>query len=307
MKIEKQIRPGLPQVGVPPYGQIHAHSTGNPTSTAQNEADYHMRRPVNSGFFSHVVGNGRVIQTAPVNRGAYDVGGGWNSWGYAHVELIESHKTQAEFDVDYKLYIELLRQLADEAGLPKTLDNGNTGIITHEYATYHQPNNKSDHVDPYPYLAKWGISRAQFKKDVENGLGTSTPSKPSAPSKPSKPSTPSKPSKPWKDVAEDGMWGNDLTRVLQQVYGSGTADGVISGQIKSSANQNVYAAKWGKGGSNLIRVFQMRLKAKGWYTGAIDGNLGPGTVKALQRAFGTAQDGIISPKSNMVNQNRLPF
>lgn len=130
----------------------------------------------------------------------------------------------------------------------------------------------------------------------------------------SKPTSPSKPSKPWKDVAEDGMWGNDLTCVLQQVYGSGTADGVISGQIKSSANQNVYAAKWGKGGSNLIRVFQMRLKAKGWYTGAIDGNLGPGTVKALQRAFGTAQDGIISPKSNMVkaiqkalNQNKLPF
>ena len=181
MKIEKQIRPGLPQVGVAPYGQIHAHSTGNPTSTAQNEADYHMVRPVNSGFFSHVVGNGRVIQTAPVNRGAYDVGGGWNSWGYAHVELIESHKTQAEFDRDYKLYIELLRQLADEAGLPKTLDTGNTGIITHEYATYHQPNNKSDHIDPYPYLAKWGISRAQFKKDVGNGLGSSAPSKPETP------------------------------------------------------------------------------------------------------------------------------
>lgn len=187
MNIEKQIRPGLPQVGVPPYGQIHAHSTGNPTSTAQNEADYHMVRPVNSGFFSHVVGNGRVIQTAPVNRGAYDVGGGWNSWGYAHVELIESHKTQAEFDLDYKLYVELLRQLADEARLPKTLDTGNTGIITHEYATYHQPNNKSDHVDPYPYLAKWGISRAQFKKDVENGLGTSAPSKPSTPSQPDTP------------------------------------------------------------------------------------------------------------------------
>lgn len=109
VKIEKQIRPNTPQVGVTPYGHIHAHSTGNPTSTAQNEADYHMRRPIESGFFSHVVGNGRVIQTAPVNRGAYDVGGGWNAWGYAQVELIESHKTQAEFEEDYKIYVELLR------------------------------------------------------------------------------------------------------------------------------------------------------------------------------------------------------
>lgn len=174
LKIEKQIRQGLPQVGVKPYGQIHAHSTGNPSSTAQNEADYHMRRPVESGFFSHVVGNGRIIQTAPVNRGAYDVGGGWNAWGYAHVELIESHKTKAEFTKDYKLYVELLRQLAKEANIPIKVDAGNVGILSHEYCTKHQPNNGSDHVDPYPYLAKWGISRAQFKKDVERGFGSSS-------------------------------------------------------------------------------------------------------------------------------------
>lgn len=174
--IKKQIRQGLPQVGVAPYGQIHLHSTANPNSTAQNEADYHDRRPVESGFFSHVVGNGIVIQTAPINRGAYDVGGGWNSWGYAQLELIESHKTKAEFEKDYKIYVELARDLAKEAGIPLKLDEGNVGLITHEYATKHQPNNKSDHVDPYPYLAKWGITRAQFKKDIENGIsgGSST-------------------------------------------------------------------------------------------------------------------------------------
>ena len=72
---------------------------------------------------------------------------------------------------DYKLYIELLRNLADEADIPKTLDTGSlAGIKTHEYCTNNQPNNHSDHVDPYPYLAKWGISREQFKKDIEGGL-----------------------------------------------------------------------------------------------------------------------------------------
>lgn len=164
-------REGLPQIGYAPYHQIHAHSTGNRNSTAQNEADYHMRRPVESGFFSHVVGNGRVMQVGPVNQGAYDVGGGWNYETYAAVELIESHSTKEEFMEDYRLYIQLLRDLADEAGLPKTLDSGDLeGIKSHEYCTYNQPNNFSDHVDPYPYLAKWGISREQFKHDIENGL-----------------------------------------------------------------------------------------------------------------------------------------
>ena len=164
-------REGLPQIGYAPYRQIHAHSTGNRNSTAQNEADYHMRRPVESGFFSHVVGNGRVMQVGPVNQGAYDVGGGWNYETYAAVELIESHSTKEEFMEDYRLYIQLLRDLADEAGLPKTLDSDALeGIKSHEYCTYNQPNNNSDHVDPYPYLAKWGISREQFKHDVEHGL-----------------------------------------------------------------------------------------------------------------------------------------
>lgn len=164
-------REGLPQIGNAPYRQVHAHSTGNKNSTAQNEADYHMRRPVESGFFSHVVGNGRVMQVGPVNNGAYDVGGGWNYETYAAVELIESHSTEEEFMTDYRLYIELLRNLADEAGLPKTLDSDDLeGIKTHEYCTNNQPNNFSDHVDPYPYLASWGISREQFKHDIENGL-----------------------------------------------------------------------------------------------------------------------------------------
>ena len=129
-------REGLPQIGYAPYRQIHAHSTGNKKSTAQNEADYHMRRPVESGFFSHVVGNGRVMQVGPTNNGAYDVGGGWNYETYAAVELIESHSTKEEFMTDYRLYIELLRNLADEAGLPKTLDSDALeGIKSHQQST----------------------------------------------------------------------------------------------------------------------------------------------------------------------------
>lgn len=173
-KIEKQIRKGLPMVGYAPYGQVHAHSTGNPGSTAQNEADYMNSKDINSGFYTHVVGNGRIIQVASVNRGAWDVGGSWNQWGYASVELIESHKNKADFEKDYKNYVNLLRDLAKEASIPLKVDNGELGIISHAYATANQPNNGSDHIDPYPYLAKWGISKAQFKKDVEKGFESVT-------------------------------------------------------------------------------------------------------------------------------------
>jgi len=178
MNIEKQIRQGLPTLGYNPYRQIHLHSTANPNSTAQNEADYMNRKDINSGYYTHVVGNGRVIQTAPTSKGAYDVGGGWNYETYAALELIESHTTRAEFERDYKLWVELARQLANEASIPKTLDTGElAGIKTHMYCTYNQPGNESDHIDPYPYLNKWGITASQLEKDLANGFsntGTNT-------------------------------------------------------------------------------------------------------------------------------------
>lgn len=179
--VERRIRQS-PQVGVPPYRQVHAHSTGNPRSTAQNEADYYHNKDMYLGTFSHIVGNGRVIQVGEVGRGFWDVGGGWNAEAYAAVEMIESHATRAEFERDYKIYCELLRDLAKQGGIPLTVDDKNlAGIKTHNYCTYHQPNNNSDHVDPIPYLAKWGISIAQFRKDVTQGASTPTPEPPATP------------------------------------------------------------------------------------------------------------------------------
>lgn len=173
--IKSQIRMDTPQVGCTPYRQVHAHSTGNANSTAQNEADYMMRKDLNTGFYTHVVGNGQVIQVARVNRGCYDVGGGYNYETYAAVELIESHKTKEEFMRDYKIYCELLYDLAKQAGIPTTLDTSDlSGIKTHNYCTNHQPNNGSDHVDPIPYLKKWGITPQQFANDIAKSNGNST-------------------------------------------------------------------------------------------------------------------------------------
>ena len=165
-----------PRVGVAPYRQVHAHSTGNPTSKASGEATYMSNKDLSSGFYTHVVGNGKVYQTAYVGQGAWDVGGGWNNETFAAVELIESHQTYEEFRTDYEIYIQLLRDLANQGGIPITVDTDSLeGIKTHYYCTNNQPNNFSDHIDPYPYLAKWGITKEQFKQDVETGTVSNKP------------------------------------------------------------------------------------------------------------------------------------
>ncbi|MCO8290544.1 N-acetylmuramoyl-L-alanine amidase [Tetragenococcus halophilus] len=94
-------------------------------------------------------------------------------------------------------------------------------------------------------------------------------------------------------IAEDGQWGSATTRRLQQYLGT-SQDGVISGQVRTSANANVYSAQWGNSGSNVIRALQAKLGLPQ------DGNLGPATVRALQAHLGTTQDGQISPRSNVV-------
>src|SRR5699024_11203810 len=78
----------------------------------------------------------------------------------------------------------------------------------------------------------------------------------------------------------DGWWGPATTKALQRYFNT-KVDGVISGQIQSTSIDNIPSAKVGTTGSNLIRAMQKWLGVK------VDGNLGPATIKALQRRMGT--------------------
>lgn len=164
-------RTDTPTVGIAPWQQVHLHSTGNANSAASGEASYMERKDLNGGFYQFVVGNGVVYQTSAVGRGSWDVGGDWNFETYAAIELIESHKTFEEFIVDYKNYIDLARQLASDGNIQLTLDTpALNGIKTHNYAS--ATGHGSDHVDPLPYLAKWGISKEKLASDLANGFGS---------------------------------------------------------------------------------------------------------------------------------------
>lgn len=178
MNIEKNIVvPGHPALdeglAVKPFKQIHLHSTANANATIDGEAAYLSTNWPN-GYYTHLVGQGRVMQVAAVNGGAYDVGGDWNWEAYAAIEFSEKVASQSEFDKSYKLYVELARALAKEAGVTDfTLDTSDTaGIKTHNYAS--KTGHGSDHTDPLAFLAKWGVSYDKLKSDIKNGFG-STP------------------------------------------------------------------------------------------------------------------------------------
>ena len=75
--IKNIVVPGKPAVAngsaVPPFRQIHLHSTGNPNATNADSISY-LSREWGNAYYTHIVGEGKAIQVAATNGGAWDVG-----------------------------------------------------------------------------------------------------------------------------------------------------------------------------------------------------------------------------------------
>lgn len=106
-----------------------------------------------------------------------------------------------------------------------------------------------------------------------------------------------------KEIAVDGKWGEETTKRLQEIFGT-TIDGKVSNQWKKykSANPGLrsgwdWKEKPNGNGSMLIAKLQSwaGMPSRMW-----DGEIGPNTIKALQKKLGTVQDGKISNPSDMV-------
>lgn len=120
------------------------------------------------------------------------------------------------------------------------------------------------------------------------GASSSTPSqKPSA-------STPSN-----NKLTVDGLWGPNLTKRLQQIFGT-TVDGVVSDQFECYRSNNpglVSGWDWKEnptGSSQLIAKIQKKVGANP------DGHIGPDTIKKIQKWMGTVQDGSLSKPSQCI-------
>lgn len=109
----------------------------------------------------------------------------------------------------------------------------------------------------------------------------------------------------------DGYWGSATTLKLQNVLGAPYKDGEISRQssVFRVSNPGLTSGwEWGgivgDGGSQTIKLIQKRVGLSG---GDVDGKIGPITIKAMQRYFGTYVDGVFDEKSPciMVMQKKL--
>lgn len=135
--------------------------------------------------------------------------------------------------------------------------------------------------------------------------------KPPAPKPPVVPPKPAKPNpKPATSgtLKRDGYWGTATTKDLQKVLGT-PVNGVVSSQPRANKKHNpglVQGWQWSlakrPSGSLMIKALQRKLKADGFYKGAIDGWFGPATIAALQKALGTHVDGKVSKESTMVKR-----
>ncbi|MGC7930557.1 peptidoglycan recognition protein family protein [Lysinibacillus sp. VIII_CA] len=169
--IEKRLMTGLPNYALTAIKYVIAHESGNPNNCGpnalENEIAYMNRNKANA-FTSHWVGGGgKIVQIAPVGKLQYGCGPKGNPLSYAQVELARTNDKE-QFKKDYAAYIWLLRELAKEACIPVVLDGTGNGIKSHRWITDNLKG--TTHRDPYSYLESMGISGAQFKLDILNGL-----------------------------------------------------------------------------------------------------------------------------------------
>lgn len=284
----------------PTIGKIIVlHSTDDMEATAKQMATYEHRVWKSAETFVHF---------GVDDIGAYQVGTpGYTAWGAGYVnkyapvqlELCEfSDHTRAM--KAYHNWVSLAAAMAKQYGVPLTLDDGNktAGFKSHLWCSRNYGG--SDHGDPYPYLTKLGISKAQLAKDLGAAAGSSA-----SPVVESAGAISVSAAK----LTVDGYWGPQLTRALQRLYGT-TVDGEVSSQY--NWHNAGLTGGWqfvGKPvGSLLIAAIQRALGVKA------DGILGPDTIKAMQRKAGTPVDGKISAQSLLVmymqrcvNAGKRPF
>ena len=93
------------------------------------------------------------------------------------------------------------------------------------------------------------------------------------------------------DYGVTGIWDEYFTKDLQKYFGT-TVDGILSGQ--RIIHRYVKRIHYGVFGSQLIRVMQK------WLGIVVNGQLDKRTIVALQKRYGTIEDGIISQNSQLV-------
>lgn len=146
-----------------------------------------------------------------------------------------------------------------------------------------------------------------LQKWLNNKLFPTSPSTPSQKDevKPTPTPTPSKPSAPSNKnvIEEDGVVGRKTLEIVQEFFGT-PVTGEFGGQLSSLKKYHKGFAngviEYGSGGSALITGIQKYLKLSG-----PDGQLGPNTIKAVQKLCGVKQNGTWDSNTSKAFQHWL--
>lgn len=144
---------------------IIIHDTGNDNNkginSGRNEAQY-MKAHWQSAYTHAIVDDNDIYIVGTPSYVAYGAGNIANRRSPFQIELAHVN-SQARFNRSYKMYIEAIKYFANKYNIPLTLDTSGNGIKSHLWVS---ENIWGDHTDPYGYLKKWGISKAQLIDDL---------------------------------------------------------------------------------------------------------------------------------------------
>lgn len=153
---------------------IILHDVGAESGAEANAKYFKQNWSTAETYVAFVVGDGgKVFQVGTPGYVQWGAGTVANAKSPVQIEL--GHTTsKAQFKKDYAVYVELARDMAKKYGIPLTLDAGGSttkGIKSHRWVTDHI---WGDHVDPYGYLSKFGITKTQLASDIKNGISNSS-------------------------------------------------------------------------------------------------------------------------------------
>ncbi|MBE7387962.1 N-acetylmuramoyl-L-alanine amidase, partial [Ligilactobacillus salivarius] len=149
---------------------IILHDVGVESGAAANARYFHDTVDTNEAYVTFVVGDGgKVYQVGRPGQVSWGAGRVANHNSPVQIELGRTYNS-GQFWQDYVTYVRLARDMAGKYGIPLTLDAGGAGtrgIKSHYWVT---KNIWGDHVDPYGYLSRFGVTQAKLAHDLLYGV-----------------------------------------------------------------------------------------------------------------------------------------
>ena len=146
------------------------HEVGTESGAATNARYYHDTVDTNEAYVTFVVGDGgKVYQVGRPGQVSWGAGRVANHNAPVQIELGRTYNS-GQFWQDYVTYVRVARDMAGKYGIPLTLDAGGAGtrgIKSHYWVT---KNIWGDHVDPYGYLSRFGVTQAKLAHDLLYGV-----------------------------------------------------------------------------------------------------------------------------------------